>query len=62
METVYTVLTWLAGWLGASVVLAPLVGRYIRNGNIAAPPAPGLAAQHETGGYAERIEHELKAA
>ena len=62
METVHTVLTWLAVWVGASVVLGPLAGRCIRNGNIAPPPAPGLAAEHASGRYAERIAQELKAA
>jgi hypothetical protein len=43
-------------------MLAPLVGRWIRNVNTAPPPAAGLAAQHESRGYAERIKQELKGA
>jgi hypothetical protein len=31
MEAIHTVATWLAVWVGSSVVLSPLLGRWIRN-------------------------------
>jgi len=31
METVHTVLTWLAVWVASSVVLSPLLAKWIRN-------------------------------
>ena len=31
MQVIHTVLIWLAVWVGSSVVLAPLLGRWLRN-------------------------------
>jgi hypothetical protein len=31
MEAIHAVATWLAVWVGSSVVLSPLLGRWIRN-------------------------------
>jgi hypothetical protein len=33
METIHTVLIWLAAWVASSVILSPLLGKWIKNTN-----------------------------